>query len=80
MRPINNKLLVKVDVKEKPKKGEEQMAAVSIMNGEVIAAGTEVKFTKKGDKVIFAPFGIDQVNPKENLVIVDETLILAVNE
>ena len=61
MKPTTNRLLIKVDVKKAPKKGEELAAATSIMSGKVLAAGPEVKGVAVTDKVVFAPYGIDEV-------------------
>ena len=70
MKPTTNRLLVKVEEK---KKGKELEAATSIMTGKVLKKGPDVKAIKVKDRVVFAPFGIDEVTlNNEKLLIISE--------
>ena len=81
MKPTTNRLLVKVEEKNKPEKGKELEAATSVMTGEVLKKGPEVKVIKVKDRVIFAPYGIDEVTLNDKkLLIISEELIIAVHE
>jgi co-chaperonin GroES (HSP10) len=81
MKPTTNRLLVKVIEEKKPKKGEEQKVANSLMHAEVVKKGPEVKNTWLKDIIVFAPYGIDEVViGKEKYLIVSEELVLAVHE
>lgn len=81
MKPTTNRLLVKVEEKNKPEKGKELEAATSVMTGEVLKKGPEVKAIKVKDRVIFAPYGIDEVTLNDKkLLIISEELIIAVHE
>jgi co-chaperonin GroES (HSP10) len=81
MKPTTNRLLVKVEEKKKPEKGKELEAATSVMTGEVLKKGPEVKAIKVKDRVIFAPYGIDEVTLNDKkLLIISEELIIAVHE
>jgi co-chaperonin GroES (HSP10) len=68
------------------KEGEEPKKGNAIMIGEVLNAGYDVKSIEVGDRVVFAPFGFDEVevvredNLPEKLVIISEDLILAIYE
>jgi len=62
------------------KKGEE-VRSDSIMRAEVLEAGPKVEVIKKGDIVVFAPYGVDEVViDSEKLLIVSEELILGTYE
>jgi len=73
MIPTKNRLLVKVleDKKEK----------ASFMKADVLAVGMDVVDIKVGDKVIFAPYGFDEIEAgKVRKVIINEDLILAIDD
>jgi co-chaperonin GroES (HSP10) len=82
MNPTMNRLLVKVEVKENEeiKKGAQVMVAL------VLKTGPDVKFVHVGDRVVFSPFGFDEVemlNPDgnlEKLVVIGEEMIIAIYE
>jgi co-chaperonin GroES (HSP10) len=76
MKPTFNRLLVRVEVVV-PKEGE-TVKGNSVMTAEVLASGPDTKFIKKGNKVMFSPYGFDEVFiDGEKLVVIDENLILA---
>lgn len=70
MKPTQNRLLVEVKEDKKDK--------AKFMTANVLAVGPDVKGIKVGDQVIFAPYGIDEVDDKK--VIILEDLILAIND
>jgi len=85
MKPTMNRLLVKVDVVpivegEKPK-GNQVMTAEVLKVGPTVSGAIQV-----GDRVVFSPFGFDEVevpNPDGNidkLVVIGEEMILAIYE
>lgn len=77
MKPTTNRLLVRVEEKKKPKKGKEMEAATSVMTAEVVSHGPLCKVMRKGNKVVFAPYGIDEVTVNdEKLVVIEESLVL----
>lgn len=79
MKPTKDRLLVRVEEK-KPVKGKELEAATSIMTAEVVAVGPKVEVVKVKDKVVFAPYGIDEVLVDgKKLLIVAEDSILAIH-
>ena len=85
MKPTKDRLLVRVEV-EVLKKGEQPKSGGN-MTAEVLKVGPDVISIGEGMKVLFAPYGISDVNvaakkhgPIEKLVIVEEGLILGVYE
>jgi len=75
--PNKGRLLVKV-IPDVVKKGETKGDAA--MRAEVIAKGSHTKCTLR-DKVIFAPYGMDEIMVDgEKLIIINEELILATYE
>ena len=77
MKPTMNRVLVLPEIEEKPKKGEEQAAATSLLTGVVKDVGPDVKAIKKNEVVKFAPYGIEEIMVgEEKMLIVDEPLIL----
>jgi len=81
MKPTTNRLLVRVVKEGETPKGNK------VLTAEVIKAGPEAAFNAVGKRVVFSPFGFDEVevNNKETglletLVIVSEDMILAVYE
>ena len=61
MKPTMNRVLVKPEAEKKPKKGEEQAAATSLITGTVEDIGPKVEFIKKGETVKVTPYGIEEV-------------------
>lgn len=86
MKPTANRLLVKVE-EEIIKEGEEKQKGNKVMIAEVLKMGPNVsKEIKIGDRVVFSPFGFDEVEVKnpdgntEKLVVIEEVMILAIYE
>ena len=86
MKPTGSKLLVKVE-EVVVKEGEEKRKGNEVMTAKVLRIGPMVAGIIVGDRVVFSPFGFDEVEVNnsetgiiEKLVIVDEALILAVYE
>ena len=53
----------------------------AILEGDVVSVGPDTKAIKKGDRVYFAPYGIDEVLIKgEKHLIVSEELIIATRD
>jgi len=87
MKPTANRLLVKVipEIVPEVKEGETPVAKKGneVMTAEVMACGPEVKAIKKGDVVVFSPFGFDEVEVLmgpgqfEKMIIICEEMILA---
>lgn len=81
MKPTQNRLLVRVEKEAEPKEGEAPKKGNATMTGEVLKAGPKVDWVNVGNRVVFAPFGFDEVEVDgEKLVIISEDLILAVYE
>lgn len=77
MKTTFNRLLVRVEV-EVLKEGEQ---GNTVMKAEVLQIGPEVKQVKRGDMVIFSPYGFDEfMENGEKLVVIGEDLILAIYE
>lgn len=81
MRPTTSKLLVKVE-EVVVKEGEEKKRGNEVMTARVLKVGPTVSGEiHPADRVVFSPFGFDEVEVDgEKLVIVDESLILAIYE
>lgn len=79
MIPTQNRLLVRVLPDEAPKEGEAiPVKGTSVMTAEVLKCGEDVKRISNGNKVMFSPFGFDEVTiGGEKLVIISEDLIIA---
>jgi len=79
MKPTTNRLLVRVIPEEAPKEGEAvPVKGTAVITGEVLEHGPTTQFIKKGNKVVFAPFGFDEITiAGEKLMIVSEELIIA---
>ncbi len=80
MKPTTNRLLVRVipEVVPEPKEGETPVKGHNVFTAEVLENGPTTQFIKKGNKVMFSPFGFDEVTlGGEKLVIVPEDLIIA---
>jgi co-chaperonin GroES (HSP10) len=79
MKPTTNRLLVKVE-------GEEIKKGNQVMVAKVLRVGPDVKMIQVGDRVVFSPFGFDEVempNPEgnmEKLVVIGEEMIIAIYE
>jgi co-chaperonin GroES (HSP10) len=74
LKPTQNDLLVQI-LPEIVKKGEEKKAT-DMFTAEVLVGGPEVKAIKKGDTVVFAPFGIANVVVEgKQLIVVNEDMI-----
>jgi len=74
MQPLNTKLLVKPIVPVDIHKDK----IPATLEAQVVAVGREVKEVKKGQIVLFSPFGFDEVMENDvKLIVIDESLILA---
>jgi len=75
MKPTINRLLVQpIKSEEDVKTGNQVMTAL------VLDVGPDVKAIKPQDIVVFSPYGFDEVMVgKEKMIIIDETLILAIS-
>jgi co-chaperonin GroES (HSP10) len=75
MKPTTNRLLVQIIKQEEDvTKGNMMMTAL------VLDTGPDVKHIKPQDVVVFSPYGFDEVMVgKEKMVIIDDTLILAIS-
>ena len=94
MKPTANRLKVEVieekkpeTVKEvKPKDGKKEAIPIvlpevkgnSVLKATVLDVGPDVKEIKKGEIIIFSPYGFDEVNlDGEKFVIISEDIVLA---
>lgn len=67
-------------VEELVKEGEAPKGN-AMLEGDVLKAGPDVKVIKVGDRVLFAPYGIDEVLIKgEKHLVVSEELIIATRD
>lgn len=79
MKPTMNRVLLKVEV-EVLKEGETTKGN-TVMTADVIDVGPDVKAIKKGGKVMFAPYGFDEIAlDGEKYVVISEELILTASK
>ena len=82
MNPTNDRMLVDVRMEAQVvKEGEEAKPTTNLMTAVVLRVGPKVKTVKVKDKVVFAPYGIDEVVVGDKkLIIVSEDLVLAIHD
>lgn len=79
MKPTKNRLLVRVE-KEEVKEGETPKGN-AVLTAEVLKVGPDALSEFLGKRVVFSPFGFDEVEVDgETLVIISDDMILAVYE
>lgn len=74
MKPLKDKILVKAI-------GEDNKQAGSMIHAVVVAVGSFVDGIKVKDNVVFAPYGVDEIDiDGEKMIFVSDELILATYE
>ena len=73
MIPTKNRLIVKLSPKDAKSK-----VKLTVLKGEVKAVNNACEDFKVGDKVMFSPYGYDDVG--NDMIVIDEGLILTTEE